>query len=139
MSRVEPTFDDPALGPAARTNILVNMDVPDADVAARFYESALGLRRGRTLDGDVVELLGAAAPIYLLQHPERDFARHWTPVHLDFVVPDVDAAAARALRAGATRESDTVHWRGSRCITFADPFGHGFCLIEFEAGGTYSP
>jgi hypothetical protein len=25
---------------------------------------------------------------------------------------------------------------GSKCITFSDPFGHGFCLIEF-AGDTY--
>jgi predicted enzyme related to lactoylglutathione lyase len=120
-------------------DILVNMDVPDADTAARFYEAALGLRRGRSLDGDVVELLGASSMIYLLQRPERDFARHWTPVHVDFVVPDVDAAAERALRAGAKRESETVEWKGSRCITFADPFGHGFCLIEFAAGGTYSP
>lgn len=120
-------------------NILINMDVPNIDIAARFYEAALGLRRGRTLDGDVVELQGAASPIYLLQREKRDYARHWTPVHLDFVVSDVDAAAERALSAGARCESGTVSWQGSRCITFADPFGHGFCLIEFEAGGTYSP
>ena len=117
---------------------LINIDVPDADAAARFYAAALGLRIGRRLDDDVIELLGAPAPIYLLQREDRDFARHWTPVHIDFVGPDVDAACETALRAGARRESETVTWKGSRCITFGDPFGHGFCLIEFEAGGTYS-
>jgi hypothetical protein len=55
-------------------------------------------------------------------------------VHLDFVVDDVERAALQAERAGAVRESDVIEWRGSRCITFADPFGHGFCLIELEAG-----
>ena len=87
--------------------------------------------------------------IYLLQHPQgspaahalsygRDYGRHWTPVHMDFVVDDVAAAATHALHAGAKQESECIHWNGSKCITFSDPFGHGFCLIEFE-GDTYGP
>ena len=68
---------------------------------------------------------------------ERDYQRHWTPVHFDLVVPDVDAAAARAIAAGARQETGHVDWRGSRCISFSDPFGHGFCFIEFEANETY--
>jgi catechol 2,3-dioxygenase-like lactoylglutathione lyase family enzyme len=67
----------------------------------------------------------------------RNYTRHWTPVHLDFVVDNIELAAQRALDAGAVREGSCVAWRGSKCITFADPFGHGFCLIEFE-GETYS-
>ena len=46
------------------------------------------------------ELLGAVAPIYLLAKAagtratpaatqERSYARHWTPLHLDFVVADI--------------------------------------------------
>jgi hypothetical protein len=66
----------------------------------------------------------------------RSYARHWTPVHLDFVVDDLAAPAERAIRAGAKREYECVEWCGSRCITFSDPFGHGFCLIEFD-GETY--
>lgn len=47
------------------------------------------------------------------------------------------SAAKIAESAGAARESDCVEWRGSKCITFSDPFGHGFCLIELT-DGTYS-
>jgi hypothetical protein len=56
---------------------------------------------------------------------------------LDFVVDDLAAAAERALRAGTMQESERVERRDLRCITFSDPFGHGFCLIEFD-GETYS-
>lgn len=127
--------------------VLVNIDVPELAPAIAFYRAALGLTLSRQLDDDVAELTGAAAVIYLLRHPAgspagpahaglRHYARHWTPVHLDFVVQDIEQAAQRALAAGAIRESECIAWRGSKCITFSDPFGHGFCLIEF-AGDTY--
>ena len=58
-------------------------------------------------------------------------------MHIDFVVDDIADAAKRAAHAGAVQEGPRVDWRGSRCMTFSDPFGHGFCLIEF-AGETYS-
>ena len=64
-----------------------------------------------------------------------DFGRHWTPVHVDFVVDDIDQAVVRATAAGAKRESELIDWRGSKCVTFSDPFGHGFCLIEFAGDG----
>jgi len=123
--------------------ILINIDVPELAPAICFYTAALGLTHARTLDDDVAELTGAAATLYLLrkqpgtqavQAPpiNRDFHRHWTPVHFDLVVDDVDAAASRAIAAGATRETGHVHWKGSRCVSFGDPFGHGFCFIQFE-------
>lgn len=128
--------------------VIVNIDVPDLALATKFYSAALGLTPSRTIEEDVVELTGGSSVIYLLRHPAgsvpvsalplgRQYARHWPPVHLDFVVDDVHKAAQRALAAGAIQESACIEWRGSRCITFADPFGHGFCLIEF-AGETYS-
>jgi predicted enzyme related to lactoylglutathione lyase len=57
-------------------------------------------------------------------------------VHIDFVVDDIETAAERVAAAGGIRESECVEWKGSKCITFSDPFGHGFCLIEF-ADETY--
>jgi predicted enzyme related to lactoylglutathione lyase len=129
--------------------VLINIDVPDLEAAAAFYQAALGLTLQRILDGDVAELSGASATLYLLQKPAdsppapessavRQYGRHWTPVHVDFVVDDLAAAAQRALQAGARQESPCIEWRGSKCITFADPFGHGFCLIEFEGETSYS-
>jgi catechol 2,3-dioxygenase-like lactoylglutathione lyase family enzyme len=124
--------------------VLINIDVPELAPAIDFYCAALGLRLDRLLDDDVAELTGASSLIYLLRtaagsashHTGSDvrrYTRHWTPVHLDFVVPDLAAATQRALAAGASRESECTEWRGSKCITFSDPFGHGFCLIEFAA------
>ena len=125
---------------------IANIDVPELAPAIAFYRAALGFELERIIDGDVAELAAGATRLYLLQNPagsrpvpalelRRDYARHWTPVHLDFVVDDLDRAADRAIAAGAIREGDCVEWRGSRCIGFADPFGHGFCLIAFAAGG----
>lgn len=125
--------------------IIINIDVPELAPAIAFYTAALGLTHARTLDDDVAELTGASATLYLLrkaagtvavQSPpiERDFGRHWTPVHFDLVVDDVDAAAARAVAAGARPETGHVDWKGSRCVSFGDPFGHGFCFIQFERG-----
>lgn len=126
-------------------SLLVNIDIEDLENGTRFYCEALGLRVGRRFDG-AVELLGSAAPIYLLAKPagtaaspassqSRDYHRHWTPVHLDFVVEDLPGAVAQAKAAGATLEQDirTAAW--GRIAMFADPFGNGFCLLEFRGRG----
>ena len=87
-------------------------------------------------------MLGASSPVYLLCKAQgsaasdaapvtRDYTRHWTPVHLDFVVADLAAAIARAEAAGAVREGDVHTARWGRIATLADPFGNGFCLLEF--------
>ena len=127
---------------------IINIDVPDLDRAIAFYGSALGLRLNRRIDEDVAELTGASSVIYLLRNPPgsapvsgaplvRHYARHWTPVHIDFAVRDIVEAAARAVAAGAVQESESVEWHGSKCITLSDPFGHGFCLISFDSA-TYT-
>lgn len=126
-------------------SVLVNIDVPALAPAIEFYESAVGASLVRVLDDDVAELAyGSATLCLLVKAPgsaatpaaqTRDAGRHWTPVHVDFVVDDIDAAVDRALAAGAKRESERIEWRGSTCVTFSDPFGHGFCLIEFAGNG----
>lgn len=127
--------------------LLVNIDVPDLDRAIAFYEAAIGLRlRRRLFEGSVAEMDGYAATIYLLQRNAgslssaaspvtRTYARHWTPVHLDIAVDDLDAAIAKALAAGARKEGETGHAAWGSIAHFADPFGHGFCLLQFTAAG----
>lgn len=125
---------------------LINIDVDDLGKATTFYCDAFGLRVGRRFGAEVVELLGAEAAIYLLAKAagsqataggdgKRTYARHWTPIHLDFVVADVEAAVARAETAGASREGAIESHAWGRIATLADPFGHGFCLLEFRGRG----
>jgi predicted enzyme related to lactoylglutathione lyase len=65
----------------------------------------------------------------------RRYERHWSPIHLDLVVDDLDAAILRATEAGAVQEGKTCDAPYGRLAMFADPFGHGFCLIEFNDAG----
>ena len=126
------------------SNLLVNIDVDDLDKGTRFYCEGLGLRVGRRFEG-WLELVGGTAPIYLLPKDKgteafpngakRDYARHWTPVHLDFVVSDIGKAIARALAAGAKLERDVTTHAYGKLALLADPFGNGFCLLEFTGEG----
>ncbi len=122
--------------------ILANIDVDDVAVATDFYCRALDLTVGRRFGDSGVELLGASSAIYLLEKPAgsvschapdsgRNYSRHWTPVHLDFVVPDIQTACARAQAAGAISEGPLRTHAWGHIAVFADPFGHGFCLIQF--------
>jgi predicted enzyme related to lactoylglutathione lyase len=126
--------------------LLVNIDVDDLDKAVAFYRGAFGLTVGRRFGAFAVELLGASSAIYLLvkapgtqtspaTDQRRDYARHWTPVHLDMVVADVEAAVARATQAGADCEGAIQTHNWGRIAHMADPFGNGFCLIQFLGRG----
>ena len=167
--------------------LLLNIDVPDVETGVRFYTAAFALEVGRRFGTDFVELLGWPATVYLLAKAAgtvgaggdlRRYGRHWTPVHADIVVDDVDAAVARAVGAGAKLEApvetvvtflltcsaaaeatfacaavssalddicsltavnsleapakDTAY---GRIAMLADPFGHGFCLLQFNGQG----
>lgn len=125
---------------------MVNIDVDDLDKAVDFYRTAFGLRLGRRFSDAVAEMLGGSAPVYLLlklpgtpasagtaQH--RTYGRHWTPVHLDFVVEDIEAAVRAARSAGAALEGDVETHKWGRLALMADPFGNGFCLIQFTGKG----
>ncbi|MBL6615474.1 MAG: VOC family protein [Reyranella sp.] len=125
-------------------SLLLNIDVPDVEAAQRFYTEAFGLKVGRRFGADFVELLGWPAPVYLLTKKAgtvgaggdlRRYERHWTPVHPDIVVDDVDAAVARAVKAGAKVEALAKDAPYGRIAMLADPFGHGFCLLQFSENG----
>ena len=127
-------------------DLLLNIDVPDMEQGIAFYTAALGLEVGRRFDSGFVELLGAEVPVYLLKKAAgsaigpaggdwRRYGRHWTPVHPDLAVDDLDSAIARAEAAGAVQEGETCDAPYGRLAMFADPFGHGFCLIEFNERG----
>jgi predicted enzyme related to lactoylglutathione lyase len=126
--------------------LLVNIDVDDLPKATDFYCKAFGLDVGRRFGVDAVELLGASSALYLLSKPNgsvasatsrhlRSYARHWTPVHLDFVVDEIEGAVDRARNAGARLEGPVKTNSWGKIAMLADPFGHGICLIEFVGRG----
>ena len=128
------------------TEILVNVDVDDIEVAERFYCAALTLTPGRRFGTDGVELMGASSRIHLLNREAgtpafpragecRSYDRHWTPIHLDFIVEDLEKAIERSIAAGGVQEQGARESTWGRIAMMSDPFGHGYCLIEFSAAG----
>ena len=96
--------------------VSINIDVDDLEKGVAFYAAAVGLTPVRRLGDFAVELAGAQAPVFLLRKAPatpafagaaivRDYARHWTPVHLDFLVEELEGALDRAVSAGARAES----------------------------------
>lgn len=127
-------------------DLLINIDVDDLDRAVEFYSEAFGLQAGRRFEGHGVEMLGGSAPIYLLFKapgtpasglvPQlRSYERHWTPVHLDFVVDHIELSVDHALKAGAKLEKAIAERGWGKLALMSDPFGHGFCFVEFSEQG----
>ena len=128
-------------------DIRICIDVDDLERGIAFYTQGLGLRLGRRLGEDWAALLGGSSPLDLGANapgtaprgpprpPRRDYARHWTPVHLDFVVQGIDEAAQRLVALGATLERPIADRRWGRMASLADPFGHGIDLLEFKGRG----
>ena len=125
---------------------ILNVDVPDIERGMEFYTAAFGLQVGRRFKGGFVELVGADTCIYLLQKDpgttigpaggdQRRYERHWSPIHPDFVVDDIDAAIRKVVAAGAVQEGEMCDAPYGKLAMFADPFGHGFCLIQFLGRG----
>jgi predicted enzyme related to lactoylglutathione lyase len=127
-------------------DLRVCIDVDDLERAIAFYTQALGVRVGLRRAGEWAVLEGGTCPIDLLVVPAgeaasaacaepRDYRRHWTPVHLDLVVPAIEPALERAQRAGARLERPVQERTWGRMANLADPFGHGLCLVELRGRG----
>src|SRR5262249_37695498 len=89
------------------------IEVTDAAAGIAFYCAGLGLTRRRRLGRTWTALEGATLPIFLLANRpavadlgsrkvQRSYERHWTPVHLDFIVSDLDATVARLTALGGS-------------------------------------
>ena len=136
-----------AASDAKSVDVLVNIDVEDLAAGIRFYVDGLGFRLERRLfEGTVAQLGGAAVPVFLLQKRAgtlpgpgvatvRSYQRHWTAVHLDIAVDAIEAAVERAVRAGARLESAIASYAWGRQALMSDPFGHGFCLLQWSPAG----
>ena len=120
--------------------ISVSIDVSDLKQAETFYMQALDCKKLRDQGPDMVVLATENCDIYLQEKAAgtnpllsgeavRNYERHWTPVHLDFLTENVDEVVKRVLQQGGQHEGgETGEW-GSIAYC-ADPFGNGFCLIS---------
>jgi predicted enzyme related to lactoylglutathione lyase len=125
-------------------DLLINIDVPNLAEGVAFFTRAFGLNVTRRLGAEVAELSGLPVRLYILQKPDGSigagsdrcrYDRHWTPVHVDLVVDDIEAALARAVAAGARAETEIRVAAYGKIAVLSDPFGHGFCLIQFLGRG----
>lgn len=114
--------------------ISITVDVPDLSVATAFYTHALGCDfKVKNSDDWAVLSVGALDINLLVKASEtvaaadqkRSYERHWTPVHFDFGVKDVQATAALVQEHGGSVEGEITEGFAP-CV---DPFGNGFCLV----------
>jgi catechol 2,3-dioxygenase-like lactoylglutathione lyase family enzyme len=117
------------------TTVSTSIDVPRLADGIRFYSEAFGFEKTAEPYPGVVVLRLQDFELCLLEKPTgsspcpnseetRHYTRHWTPVHLDFHVDDLNRALETAISAGATQEQ--LYEGAAFC---SDPFGHGFCLL----------
>ena len=120
--------------------ISVSIDVSNLKKAETFYVEALGCKKVRDQGSNMVVLSVENSDIYLQEKEPgtkpllsssvvRNYERHWTPVHLDFICDNVDQLVSKILDFGGAHEGgDSGDW-GSIAYC-ADPFGNGFCVIN---------
>ncbi|MEV4415256.1 VOC family protein [Catellatospora sp. NPDC049609] len=117
----------------------VVLDCPAPKGLAGFYQRLLGGEVDRpdrrwSLDADWSTLHTPSGLVLAFQRVADHRAPQWPDparpqqFHLDFGVPDLDAAQQEVLAAGATvldGGSAARSWR-----VYADPAGHPFCLVR---------
>lgn len=118
--------------------VTVSIDVADMGRALEFYVKALGCEfKKKYADGWQV-VSRAGLDIHLQQkdagtvaagEQKRSYERHWTPVHLDFIVEDIrpSCEAIEAHGGVVEKQSFSEHADIANCV---DPFGNGFCVIR---------
>lgn len=113
----------------------VTVNAPDALAPARFYAgitggTARGDARFATVRTSGTEIgfqqVGGFRP------PSWPSGGPPMQILLDFLVDDLTAAEPRVLAAGATRYAAQPN--ADRCLVYADPVGHPFCLTLWDGG-----
>ncbi|WP_444915882.1 VOC family protein [Microbulbifer sp. TRSA007] len=117
----------------------ISIDVSNIKQAEYFYIKALGCKKLRDQGGMSVisvencdiylqekEARSVAAPTETV---ERNYSRHWTPVHIDFLAENVDEIVKRIVKLGGKHEGGERGDWGTIAYC-SDPFGNGFCVIN---------
>ncbi|MEZ4403989.1 MAG: VOC family protein [Kofleriaceae bacterium] len=130
--------------PPRRPTVHVSIDVPELEAGLRFYQAVFGLIETARpfptmaiLDGNnltvCIHQKAAGSRSSTTGDDQRRYDRHWTPVHLDLHVADLDPVLAQVRAAGGAIEHE-YRTQGPRPTAFcSDPFGNGFCVIADAA------
>lgn len=121
--------------------ISICIDVSDIESATKFYTEVLGCKI-KVQKEKSAELETDNSIIHLMEREEnsnplindtdaRRYTRHWTPVHLDFYVTDMDKSVSLLSECGGTLEGKEEGDWGAAAFC-ADPFGNGFCIIKLN-------
>ncbi len=133
MTEVEP-------GREARPRVNVSIDVPDLDSGVHFYARVFGFIESSRPFPTMALLDANNLTVCMHQKvqgtksssgsaAQRHYERHWTPVHLDLHVHDIDAVLSRVRAEGGSVENE-FRTQGPKPVAFcSDPFGNGFCII----------
>ncbi len=118
------------------TKFNVCIDVDDVDRAVKFYGEGLGLKVARH-EPEWAQIKVGGQTFWIMKIKSgrdgkirRDYRRHWTPVHLDFVVPDIRRAVKRAVAAGGKLEGKLRRSPMGALANLADPSGNGLDLFQ---------
>ena len=118
----------------------ISIDVPELEAGLAFYQAVFRFEEvARPFDTMAVLNAGNASICVHGKHEgsessaasgePRRYARHWTPVHLDFHVENLMPIVDKITEAGGQIEQLLLD-QGPRPVAFcSDPFGNGFCVI----------
>jgi predicted enzyme related to lactoylglutathione lyase len=127
-----------------RPSVHISIDVPSLEAGLRFYGAVFGFVETQRpfptmaiFDANNVTVCMHEKAAGTKSSPSSDevrrYGRHWTPIHLDLHVHDLDAILDRVRAEGGTVESE-LRAQGPRPVAFcSDPFGNGFCVIGERA------
>jgi len=108
------------------------IDVDDVARAVRFYGDGIGLSVIKQ-EPEWAQLKVDELTIWLMKVSAgktslilRDYSRHWTPVHLDIHVEDIERTIERALAAGGKLEARPK----PSLANLVDPSGNGVDLVQ---------
>lgn len=131
-------------------SLSISIDVPGLARGVAFFREAFGFEVVAEPYPGVALMRAGKAEICLLEkragtkpspntEEKRHYERHWTPVHFDIHVADLDAAVTRAVAAGAIQEQRFDNPEHGGAAFCSDPFGHGFCILGKPAKAQKKP
>lgn len=130
----------------ARPTVHLSIDVPNLEQGLRFYgrvfgfvETARPFPTMAILDANTATVCMHEKAAGTQSSPggtdRRRYERHWTPVHMDLHVPDLDAVLDKVRAENGVVELEFRNHGPKPAAFCSDPFGNGFCVIGEPEGG----